>query len=164
MPISRPAKTRAPKNRAPSRPPKGSAAYHQLGQVLRDLESDLNWGLEGSARIPAAWHEIAQSRVQPAKDKLTLRIDSDVLAFFRAMGRGYLTRMNDVLRTFMLARLAEVVKAEEDYTPPPQEEQISEEDRRFMNFVKLVGRLELSDEGKLNMMARYLEREQEGKG
>jgi uncharacterized protein (DUF4415 family) len=94
-------------------------AFHQLAQVMRDLEGDLGWRLKDSPRIPAAWHEIAQGRIQPLKQKVTLRIDEDVIKFFRAMGQGHLTRMNAVLRTFMLARLAEVVKAQEEYKPPP---------------------------------------------
>ena len=96
-------------------------AFHQLGQVLRDLESDLRWKLDGSVRIPAAWHAIAQERQQPAKTKVTLRLDDDVLRFFRSMGQGHLTRMNAVLRAFMLARLAEVVKAEGHYEPTTKE-------------------------------------------
>jgi len=96
-------------------------AFHQLGQVLRDLEADLRWGLDGSVRIPAAWHAIAQDRAQPAKDKVTLRVDADVIRFFRAMGQGHLARMNAVLRAFMLARLAEVVKDHPEYEPTPQE-------------------------------------------
>jgi len=90
-------------------------AFHQLGQVLRDLEADLRWKLDGSVRIPATWHEIAQDRQTPAKTKITLRLDEDVIRFFRSMGQGHLTRMNAVLRAFMLARLAEVVKAEARY-------------------------------------------------
>lgn len=90
-------------------------AFHQLGQVLRDLETDLRWKLDGSVRIPVAWHEIAQDRQTPAKTKITLRLDEDVIRFFRSMGQGHLTRMNAVLRAFMLARLAEVVKAEARY-------------------------------------------------
>ncbi len=42
-----------------------------------------------------------------------------MLTFFRAMGRGHLTRINAVLRTFMLARLASVVTGPESvrYSP-----------------------------------------------
>ena len=42
-----------------------------------------------------------------------------MLVFFRAMGAGYLTRINAVLRTFMLARLAGVVTGPESvrYSP-----------------------------------------------
>ncbi|WP_425466246.1 BrnA antitoxin family protein [Ostreiculturibacter nitratireducens] len=51
-------------------------------------------------------------------------MDADVVAFFRAMGRGHLTRMNAVLRTFMLARLAGLVTGPEEvrYEPSHEEE------------------------------------------
>ena len=34
----------------------------------------------------------------PTKVSTTIRLDSDVLAFFRARGRGYQTQINDALR------------------------------------------------------------------
>lgn len=96
---------------------KQRAAFHHLAGVMRGLEADLRWGLQGSERIPAAWHQIAAEEAVPYKSKVTLRLDDDVLRFFRAMGAGYLTRINAVLRVFMLARLAGVVQgaAEIDY-------------------------------------------------
>ena len=39
----------------------------------------------------------------PTKSLLSLRVDSDVLAWFRAQGRGYQSRMNALLRAFMEA-------------------------------------------------------------
>jgi uncharacterized protein (DUF4415 family) len=39
----------------------------------------------------------------PGKASVHLRIDSDVLEWFRAQGRGHLSRMNAVLRSFMEA-------------------------------------------------------------
>ncbi len=38
------------------------------------------------------------------KKQITLRIDPDVLKFFRKHGRGYQTTMNAVLRKYMEAR------------------------------------------------------------
>ena len=110
------------------RPPSPKTAYPQLARTLRDLEADLRWGLEGSPRIPAEWGRIAGEVGPPAKKQVTLRLDADVVDFFRSMGTGHLTRMNAVLRAFMLARLAEVVKAE-DFTPTHADEvrQIREE-------------------------------------
>ncbi|MFN0116285.1 MAG: BrnA antitoxin family protein [Paracoccaceae bacterium] len=115
-----PGKTRAEADR--------SAAYHHLAQTLRGLEDDLRWGLEDSPRIPAAWAEIAQGPVVPEKALTTIRIDKDVVAFFRAMGPGHLARMNAVLRTFMLARLAGVVTGPEgvEYGPTPVERYMME--------------------------------------
>jgi uncharacterized protein (DUF4415 family) len=35
----------------------------------------------------------------PTKVSTTIRLDADVLAFFRAKGAGYQTRINDALRS-----------------------------------------------------------------
>ena len=40
----------------------------------------------------------------PAKVAISVRLDEDVLAFFRAEGRGYQTRINAVLRSYMQAK------------------------------------------------------------
>ena len=42
--------------------------------------------------------------VSPGKTQVTLRIDSDVLAWFRSCGKGYQTRINALLRAYMEAR------------------------------------------------------------
>jgi uncharacterized protein (DUF4415 family) len=36
------------------------------------------------------------------KEQVTLRLDRDVLEWFRAKGRGYQTRINTVLRAYYL--------------------------------------------------------------
>ena len=41
----------------------------------------------------------------PPKASVSLRIDADVLAWFKARGPGYQTRMNAVLRAFKEASL-----------------------------------------------------------
>jgi len=40
----------------------------------------------------------------PGKEPIKLRVDSDALAWFRATGRGYQTRINNVLRAFVESR------------------------------------------------------------
>lgn len=40
------------------------------------------------------------------KKQLTVRLDADVLEWFRAQGRGYQTRMNAVLRAYVEAQRA----------------------------------------------------------
>jgi uncharacterized protein (DUF4415 family) len=40
----------------------------------------------------------------PGKEPVTLRLDRDVLEWFRHQGRGYQTRINAVLREFIVAR------------------------------------------------------------
>lgn len=102
--------------------------YHHMATTLRDLEADLRWGMVDSARIPPEWHAIAQEVPVPRKVAVTLRLDEDVAKFFRAMGAGHLPRMNAVLRAFMHARLAGVVKGAEavEYGPTPVERYLVE--------------------------------------
>ena len=38
------------------------------------------------------------------KQSISLRVDSDVLAYFKSFGKGYQTRMNAILRTYMQAQ------------------------------------------------------------
>jgi uncharacterized protein (DUF4415 family) len=42
--------------------------------------------------------------VPPGKTSVHLRIDSDVLEWFRSRGQGHLTRMNAVLRAYVEAQ------------------------------------------------------------
>ncbi|MDX2144677.1 MAG: BrnA antitoxin family protein [Rhodospirillaceae bacterium] len=47
----------------------------------------------------------------PRKKVVTLGIDDDVLAFFKRSGKGYQSRINAVLRTFMVRKSQERVAA-----------------------------------------------------
>jgi len=42
----------------------------------------------------------------PRKDQITLRVDHDVMEFFRSQGRGYQTMINQLLRAYMEAHKA----------------------------------------------------------
>lgn len=122
MPADRPAPRPAPSapRPAPRRrevlrlpAPAPAAAYHHLAGTLATLEGAVRHGLAGSAFIPAEWEAVAQVEAVPAKEKLTLRLDGDVVRFFRLMGTGWQTQANRVLRAFMLARLSGVVRGAE---------------------------------------------------
>jgi len=54
--------------------------------------------------IPRDWHEGAELVIPGAKKLLSLRVDPDVLAWFRATGPGYQTRMNAALRAYVRAQ------------------------------------------------------------
>jgi uncharacterized protein (DUF4415 family) len=54
----------------------------------------------------AFWKKAVRGRFyKPTKTSTTIRIDSDVLAWFRGQGRGYQSRINAVLRREMLSSL-----------------------------------------------------------
>ena len=45
------------------------------------------------------------------KDLLTIRVDSDVLNWFKGHGRGYQTQINELLREYMRASLSQATTA-----------------------------------------------------
>lgn len=73
---------------------------------MRKTQSRTDWDrvksapdFEGEPEIDVDW---AKARlVEPAPKKLiSLRVDADILEFFRSQGKGYQTRMNAVLRAY----------------------------------------------------------------
>ena len=46
----------------------------------------------------------AQKMTFPTKQAVSIRLDDDVLQFFRASGKGYQTRINAVLRSYVAAK------------------------------------------------------------
>jgi uncharacterized protein (DUF4415 family) len=54
-----------------------------------------------AAPLDIDWSKAVIARVAVPKTPVSIRIAPDVLAFFRAQGRGYQTRINAVLRHYM---------------------------------------------------------------
>ena len=54
--------------------------------------------------IPPNWHEGAEIVTPGPKKLLSLRLDQDVVDWFKATGPGYQTRMNAALRAYVRAR------------------------------------------------------------
>ena len=58
---------------------------------------------KAKAKRQADWSNLKVAWPQP-KQAISLRIDQDILAWFRDRGPGYQTRMNAVLRAFVDAQ------------------------------------------------------------
>ena len=86
------------------------ANYYYMYDAMQRLDWDLHNHIEATDHIPREWHDIAKQKTAKSKVHLTMRVDEDVVRFFKSMGAGHLVRMNDVLRTFMHARLAGVLR------------------------------------------------------
>lgn len=65
-------------------------------ELEEKIATDTDWN-----SVPADWHLKAEAMMQRPKKLLSLRVDADVLEWFRNQGSGYQTRMNAVLRSFM---------------------------------------------------------------
>jgi uncharacterized protein (DUF4415 family) len=68
-------------------------------QLEAAIASDPAW-----ADIPRDWYKHATPYYpKEHKKQVTLRIDPDILAWFKRQGRGYQTRINAALRAFVEA-------------------------------------------------------------
>jgi uncharacterized protein (DUF4415 family) len=67
-------------------------------QVRRGIEADP----DARPTDEDFWKDAQIVMPQP-KETMTIRLDADVLEWFRRQGRGYQTRINAVLRSYMRA-------------------------------------------------------------
>ena len=65
-------------------------------ELERDIAADPDF-----AGMRADWFEAAKAVMPAPKKMLSLRLDADVVDWFRQQGPGYQTRMNAVLKAFM---------------------------------------------------------------
>jgi uncharacterized protein (DUF4415 family) len=83
--------------------------------------------------LPALDAEFLSRAVQvpwpPAKRQLTIRLDEDVLAWLKSLGKGYQTRINRILRAAMESRRA-TRRLEARRSPSAQAAPQSTPDRR----------------------------------
>jgi uncharacterized protein (DUF4415 family) len=54
--------------------------------------------------LPEDWESAIAVGLPPAKRDIHIRLDGDILDWFKARGKGYQTRINAVLRAFLRTR------------------------------------------------------------
>ena len=69
-----------------------------------DIQQDIAADPDTHA-VDADWFRIAQAVVPTSeKKRITIRLDEDIVRYFKRDGEGYQSRINDVLKTFVLAK------------------------------------------------------------
>ncbi len=120
--------------------PRQRAQMTYMMDVMRRLEWDLHNTIELTGRIPEEWHQIATATPRSAKQRVCVALEADVLKFFRSMGEGYGPRINDVLRSYMHARLAGVIRGAETLAHyREREEAHAGEKPQFGDVAKAMG-------------------------
>ena len=120
--------------------PRQRAQMTYMMDVMRRLEWDLHNTIELTGRIPEEWHQIATATPRAAKKRVCIALEADVLKFFRSMGEGYGPRINDVLKSYMHARLAGVIRGAETLAHyREREEAHSGEKPAFGDVAKAMG-------------------------
>lgn len=59
---------------------------------------------EEDGPLPEGWENSVVIGLPPAKKDIHIRLDSDIVDWFKARGKGYQTRINAVLRAFVQTR------------------------------------------------------------
>lgn len=79
-------------------------------EEIRKTNSRTDWDrvrsapdFEGQSEIDVNWDQVHLVEPEPKK-LISLRLDADVVEFFRNTGKGYQTRMNAVLRAYKEAQ------------------------------------------------------------
>ena len=65
-------------------------------ELEKSVREDPDWN-----RVPKDWHLKAKAVMPVRKRLVSVRLDEDVIDWFKGQGAGYQTRMNAVLRSFM---------------------------------------------------------------
>ena len=84
-----------------------SKVYNKRAKELRDLENMKQKDIDLSD-LPEVrdWAGAVEGKFyRPIKKPLTLRVDADVLAWLKSQGKGYQTRINEILRSAMVNRV-----------------------------------------------------------
>ncbi|OOR91346.1 hypothetical protein B0181_03320 [Moraxella caviae] len=84
----------------------GQASALPLNDELEQLKAMQDDNIDYSDIPPLSDEQIAQFK--PIKKQVTMRLDSDVLAWLKKDGKGYQTKANRLLRMLMLQDMQKV--------------------------------------------------------
>lgn len=77
---------------------------------MRDEDIDLSDSPEVTPEMFA--RGVVRRGLKPiSKSQLTIRLDSDVLVWFKQQGRGYQTKMNALLRAYMVESQTQALRS-----------------------------------------------------
>lgn len=92
------------------------AEYRYFYDAVRKLDWDLRCSIWYRGRIPNEWFELIQGDRRPDRVRVTLRLDEDVVRFFRRQwGKGYQAEVNRVLRSFLKLHLSRIARGEDGF-------------------------------------------------
>lgn len=95
-------------------------AEHELEEYMHRLRmsrlaTDLTIQEMFFEDFPKGWHSVEDKYPErPKRTRITARFDEDAVKFFKRSGAGYQAKMNEVLRTYMFARLSKYVEVDGD--------------------------------------------------
>jgi uncharacterized protein (DUF4415 family) len=74
-----------------------------------DIEAAVTADPDAAPTLDSDWFAEAELVLPERKQAISLRVDADVLEWYRAQGPGYLSRMNAILRQYAEAKGAALI-------------------------------------------------------
>jgi uncharacterized protein (DUF4415 family) len=84
----------------PDNPPQMTEEQKRALRELRDEDIDVS---DIPEHTGGGWRRVSELIPEGNKEQITLRLDADVLRFFKSTGRRYQSRINAALREYMNA-------------------------------------------------------------
>ena len=90
-------------------------AYALMLAELEEQEAELRLLTRRRSVVPEGWGELErQAPVEPRKERVTIRLDAEMLKWYRGLGHGYQRRINAVLRAYMNAVISKAIERRGD--------------------------------------------------
>ena len=90
----------------------------ELNRMITDLEEmeiDMKCNAMTRSLIPPGWQSAELTApCKPARQKITVTLDAEVVKWYRALGRGYQWRMNVILRAYMAGVISKEIEGKYD--------------------------------------------------
>jgi len=74
----------------------------RLAEIAAIKDSDIDYS--DIPELDDTFWANAELKMPQTKDKITVRIDHDIVEWLKSQGTGYQSKMNSILRQFMLAK------------------------------------------------------------
>ncbi len=79
-----------------------NSSKERLSEIAAIQESDIDYS--DIPELNDTFWANAKLKMPQTKDKITVRIDHDIVEWLKSQGTGYQSKMNSILRQFMLAK------------------------------------------------------------
>jgi uncharacterized protein (DUF4415 family) len=88
----------------PNNPPVLTEEERQAWELLKKMpDEDIDFS-DIPLQTGGGWRRVSELVPAENKQQITLRLDADLIAFFRATGRRYQSRINAALREYVTAQ------------------------------------------------------------
>jgi uncharacterized protein (DUF4415 family) len=86
-------------------------SYAGFLRELTELDADWQETRLKQRMVPAEWYRLEETApCRPRKTRITAAFDAEVVRWYRALGHGYQTRMNAVLKAYMLGVMSREIE------------------------------------------------------